>query len=185
DLVAGGGLQLEADSITGLNAGDIIEITDTVDPTLREFVTITADDDAGFDEDGLLFNHPQATTSVTVVTLADDASTTLGAELAVGSTVAVLASSTDFSAADVVRIADAIYTVRNMVSTLTLTEALKASHGAGVAVIKQVPMLRVHARYQGQWGNSLRARVRHASTLETVVTNQVEVDESVIVLDAV
>src|SRR5690606_23292859 len=32
DMVAGGGLQLEADSITGLNAGDIIEITDTVDP---------------------------------------------------------------------------------------------------------------------------------------------------------
>ena len=52
-------------------------------------------------------------------------------------------------------------------------------------MIKQVPMLRVHARYQGQWGNSLRARVRHASTLETVVTNQVEVNESVIVLDAV
>lgn len=185
DMLAGGGLALEAASISGLNAGDVIEIADTRDPSLREFVTITADDDAGFDEAGLLFKHPQVSTTVTVVGLANDASTTLSADSVIGDGIVALASSAGFGVGDVVRLGAQIYVVRHMVSTLTLNDALGASHGAGVAVVKQTPMLRVHARYQGQWGNRLRARVRNASTLETTVTSQAEVNETVIVLDAV
>lgn len=185
DMEAGGELLLDAGSITGLGAGDIIEIADTGNPGLREFVTITTDDDAAIDEDGLLFAHPQATTTVTVVTLANDAATTLSGDMAAGDSVLRLTSSAGFDVGDVVRVGGAIHTVQSMVGSLALGEALQASHGAGVSVIKQVPMLRVHARYQGQWGNQLRARVRHSSTLETAVTTLADNGDNVIILDAV
>lgn len=185
DMAAGGGLALEEASIAGLNAGDIIEIADDSDPSLREFVTISSDGAADIDEDGLLFNHPQASTTATVVAVADDTSTTLGADLAAGDTVAVLAASAGFDVGDVVRVGGGIYLVRSLVSSVPLTAPLAASHSVGVAVIKQVPMLRVHARYQGLWGNRLRARVRSASTLETRVTNTAQVNETMLILDAV
>src|SRR5690606_3082321 len=86
---------------------------------------------------------------------------------------------------DVVRVGGGIYLVRSLVSSVPLNAPLAASHGVGVAVIKQVPMLRVHARYQGLWGNRLRARVRSASTLATRVTNTAQVNETVLILDAV
>src|SRR5690606_22291269 len=104
DMEAGGELLLDAGSITGLGAGDIIEIADTGNPGLREFVTITTDDDAAIDEDGLLFAHPQATTTVTVVTLANDAATTLSGDMAAGDSVLRLTSSAGFDVGDVVRV---------------------------------------------------------------------------------
>jgi len=188
DMTAGGELQLSVGEIATLSSGDIIEITDTGDGTIIEYVTITNNDDAAFNEGGLLFNHPLATTLMRIVTLVDDTSTSLDVDTDAGMDVLDLATSAGFSSGDIVRINNAdIYVVDEVLPTATvpLDANLNASHAAAVRVIKQVPMLRVHARYQGLWGNSLRVRIRDVSLLETAVTNGAVIGDTVIVLDAV
>lgn len=186
DMVADGDLELDPASIAALSAGDIIEISDTEVPAFREFVTITADADADFDEVGLLFDHPQATTQVQVVTLAVDDATTLVSAIAQGDFVVALTASGGFTTDSVVRIDGAeVYVVGGVASSLPLAGNLVASHGVGASIVKQIPLLRVHAHYQGLWGNQLRARVRPTSLLDTIVAADAEVGDTVVVLDAV
>src|SRR5690606_26424915 len=66
-------------------------------------------------------------------------------------------------------------------TTLTLTEGVAHPHAAGVAVILQVPLLRAHARYEGQWGNEVRVSARPASLLSTRVTGDAAVGEPITV----
>ena len=184
DMTAGGGLDL-SDS-TALSAGDIVEIADTLDPSVTEFVTITGDAAVLFDEGTLLFDHPQLTTTVRIVSLAAGAVTASSAEANAGATILTLADPTAFVAGEFLQLASGeIYQVSSNPITITLGSPLTASHAAGVSVIKQVPMLRVHARYQGLWGNQLRARIRRTSVLETATTNTANIGDTAVVLDAV
>ena len=186
DMEAGGGLELEAGAIAGLSAGDVIEIADTADTSVTEYVSITADAGAAFDESGLLFDHAAATTTMRIVGISDATSTTLDADATLGDTVLELTSSSGFSVGDVVQVdGGEIYVVGGVLSTLTLLASLTASHAGGVIAVKQVPMLRVHARYQGLWGNSLRARIRDVNLLETAATDGAAIGDTVVVLDAV
>jgi len=181
DMEEGGELELTDATLAD---GDVVEISDTSDPSLTEYVNIT-DANGDFAEDGLLFDHPAASTSMRIVTLADDTTTALtGAEEA-GATNLQLDASTGFDADVVVRVGTEVYVVTRLLSTIAITPNLTASHAAGIEVIKQLPMLRVHARYPGLWGNALRARVRSASTLETAVTTEALAGDSVVVLEAV
>ncbi len=189
DMSAGAGLELDAPTVAALVAGSIIEITDTGDASLTEYVTITANADAAFDEGILSFDHPVATTSMQIVTVADDAATDLlDADVATDDIQISLDSSAGFTVDDVVRVNGAeLAVVAGVLSTVTLTlaENLSVSHAAGVSLVKQVPLLRVHARYQGLWGNSLRARIRDASILETAATDGADIGDTVVVLDAI
>lgn len=186
DMVAGGPLLLTTDGANQLAMSNVVRISDTQDPSLTEYVVISNDDDTAFDEGGLLFDHPQASTQVHIVTLTGGTALTVTGDALAGSLELNLSDTTGLNDDSVLQFASGeIYCVANNPIGLTLAAQLVASHPAGSTVTKQVPMLRVHARYPGNWGNSVRARVREAHTLETTVSTAVAAGETVVVLDAV
>lgn len=189
DMAAGGGLELDAADVAALNAGNILRIRDTADDSLTEYVTIATDNTADMVEDGLLFDHPQATTEVHIVTMADGTGTTLDGDVSQGAFVLTLDDTTDFDDGDTVRIGTGgtgeLHVVRNVVSSLSITTTpTQFIHSAGVEVVKQVPLLRVHARHQGQWGNDLRVRIRPVPVLETTVAGDYNAGDSPVELGA-
>ena len=187
DMEAGGELTLDAASIDALEVGTILRIQDTADASVTEYVTITAADDPAFDEGTLLFDHPQATTEVHIVTTAAGVDTTLSADAAAGQSTLLLTDPTGFNSDLVLSINDELYVIASVASQLTLAAGtpLTANHVAGVSVIKQTPMLQVVARYQGLWGNQVRSRIRQSHMLETTVTNAALTGDDVVVLDAI
>lgn len=192
DMSAGGGLQLDTSGLGApLAAGEVLRIQDTGDDTLTEFVTIATDGATDIVEPGLLFDHPAATTVVHRVTLADAGTvTTIDADATAGAPIASLADASGIAENGVVRIGTGatreFHVVRNVIADLSiLSTPTEFIHSAGTTVIRQVPLLRVHARYQGQWGNELRIRIRRASQLETTVTNDVAQGDSPVVLDTI
>ncbi len=70
-------------------------------------------------------------------------------------------------------------------TTVTLAAGTEEAHAAGVSVMRQVPVLRAHALYEGLWGNDLRVTARPAHILETTVTAAASAGETVLTLDAV
>jgi phage tail sheath protein FI len=191
DMSAGGGIALDAASVAALSANDLLQIRDTGNPRLTEYVTIAANAAADLRESGLLFDHPQASTEVHVVTVADSTpATTLASDALQNDFVLVLVATTGFDENDVVRIGTGntaeIHEVRNIVSSLTITTTpTNYIHSAGVSVIKQFPLLRVHARHAGQWGNRLRVHIQPVSILETTAAGNYSTGDSPIALGAV
>jgi phage tail sheath protein FI len=188
DMSAGGGLALDAAAAGGLSAGDIVRVSDTGNPALTEFVTIAADGAVGTVEPGLLFDHPAATTQVEVVTLADQGpSTTLSDAAVAGAPLISLASTTGIAANAVIGIGAGatreFHVVAAVVSELSIaTTPTTAIHRAGVEVIKHAPLLRVHARHEGMWGNRLRLRIRPNSVVATTVAAVAAAGDSPITL---
>lgn len=189
DMEAGGGLVLTAAGEGALSGGDVVRIRDTEEPERVEYVTITGGSVPEFDEDGLLFDHPRDTTEVHVVTLTADTAAAADGAVEEGATVITLDSSADVTVGGaVITPAGEIYGVAGVVAEVELTTGteLAENHPTGTPVIKQVELLRIHARYEGQWGNSLVAGVRRASLLETtVVDGPFPAGSPLITLDAV
>lgn len=185
DMVAGGTLQMADADIALLQAGDILMLSHISNPSQTEFVSITTDASADFDEGALLFNHTLANTSITRVTLADDDDTTLSAAAAAGDNVLALSSTAGFAPQAVVLVgATELRLINDITHSVPLNGNLIASHSSGVMAEKQLPLLRVVARYQGLWGNSLLARVRSSSMLETTVRSVAAAGETLVILDA-
>lgn len=188
DMAAGGGLLLDAARLLLLQAGDVLRIRQTVEPARTEYVTILADGAGDFAEGTLLFDHPVATVEVHVVTLADAAtSTTLDGLAGAGAGLLALASSAGLAAGDVVAIGAGasreFHEIRTVVSELSIVATpTSAIHAQGVALIRQVPLLRVHARDQGGWGNRLRVRARPSPLCETTVATAAAQNDSPISL---
>jgi phage tail sheath protein FI len=187
DMLADGGLIIDPPAEATLIAGQIIELADTVDSSVTEYVSITANASVAFDEGGLLFDHPAASTSMRIVTMDDAAaSDTLSADSAVDDDLLELDLSAGFAVGDIVQVNGAEFAVITGVpSTITLSANLTKSHAVGVDVFKQVPMLSIRARYQGLWGNSVRVNIRPTNLLETTVTNDAFDEDTVVVLDAI
>ncbi|MBI5958674.1 MAG: phage tail sheath subtilisin-like domain-containing protein [Chloroflexi bacterium] len=184
-----GATALNLNNSAGLVAGEVIRIQDTDDPDLTEYVTITANNAPDFDEPGLLFDHPQATTEIHRVTLTDGAGEpggrTVDTGASTGDFVIPLTNTTNMVAGQIVRVDDEFYVIQNIVSQLSIaTTPTTAIHGVGVAVIKQVPLLQVYARYEGIWGDDLRISVRPSSILETTVSANAGVGDNPILLNA-
>ncbi len=57
--------------------------------------------------------------------------------------------------------------------------------GTRASILKQIPILRVHARYQGLWGNQLKTLARPVSLLNTTVAKDTAVGDTVVLLHAV
>ena len=188
DMDAGGGLTLDAPTVAALTAGQILRIRQTDDPALAEFVTISSDGADDVQEGALLFDHPQATVEVHVVTLADSGtSTTVNAATAATSTLVPLAATAGLAEGDVVAVGAGssreFHVVRAVVSELSIAATpTTAIHSAGIALLRQVPLLTVHARYEGQWSDRLRVRVRPSPLTETVVAAAAGQDDSPITL---
>ncbi len=190
NMSAAGSLALSGAVVAGLAANDVLRIRDTGDATRTEFVTIATAGAADLVEaGGLLFDHPQASTQVHRVTLTDGVATTLSTAAAASDLVLALASTAGLNAADAIRVdtgaARELHVIRNVVSSLSIvTTPTQQIHAAGTAVVKEVALLRVHARHQGQWGNALRITVRQASILETTVAVAAAQNDSPIKLNA-
>ncbi|TVR60014.1 MAG: phage tail sheath protein [Gemmatimonadales bacterium] len=171
-MTAGGGLALSGAAVAALSAGDVLRIRSTSAPEQVEFVEIAADASDAISETGLLFSHPQATTEVHRVTLTPGTATTADAEAPSGSVLLGLASTDDFAAGSAAGVdGSGVYAVAAVVSQVTLVTdtPLTENHAAGTRILRQVPLFRLHARYEGLWGNTLRARARRSSLLETTV----------------
>jgi phage tail sheath protein FI len=175
NMTAGGGLTLDGPSVAALTAGQILRISQSDDDRVTEFVTITAAAAADFNEGALLFDHPQATVEVRVVTLANSGtSTTVAGATGATSSLVPLAATAGLAVGDVVAVGAGasreVHVVRAIVSELSIAATpTTAIHGAGVAVLRQVSLLRVHAMSQGAWSDRLRIRVRPSPLTETTV----------------
>jgi hypothetical protein len=145
----------------------------------RLFVTRVVGDDASFAEVDL-FGVP----------VQGQASTTLSQAVAEDAASLTVASAAGIGDGDVLLIHDGARSEYVTVdgapagNVITVADGVTAIHAAGVAVIRQVPLLRVHARHPGQWGNSLRIRVRPASILETAVADDAAQATNPVALDA-
>jgi phage tail sheath protein FI len=188
DMAAGGGLALDDPTVAALTAGQVLRIRQTDDPALTEFVTISTAAAAAFNEGALLFDHRRATVEVHVVTLTDSgASTTVNADTPATSTLLPLASTAGLAVGEVVAVNTAatreIHVVRAVVAELSIASTpTTAIHPAGIAVLRQVPLLTVHARDEGGWSDRLRIRVRPSPLTETVVAADAAQDDSPITL---
>ena len=175
EMEAGGGLELDPATVGALVAGQVLRVRQTDDDSLTEYVTITNAGDAAFNEGTLLFDHPQATAEVRVVTMADaGTSTTVDGLTALGSSVVAVGDTTGIAEDNVVAIGAGptreFHVVRTIVSQLSIgTTPTTAIHSAGVELRKQVGLLRVHARDEGGWANRLRVRAAAAPLNETTV----------------
>ena len=186
DMAAGGGLALDAPTVAALTAGQILRIGQTDDPALTEYVTISTAAAADLTEGALLFDHRRATVEVRVVTLADSgASTTVGADTDATSTLLPLGDTAGLAVGEVVAVGPdrEFHVVRAVVSELSIASTpTTAIHPAGIAVLRQVPLLTVHARDQGGWSDRLRIRVRPSPLTETVVAADAAQDDSPVTL---
>lgn len=115
------------------------------------------------------------------------AATTLSSSVAAGSTALPVASEAGIAAGDFLLIEDG---TRSEYVEVTATGPLAVTatafiHASGTDVTLQVPLLRVHARHPGQWGNDVRIRVAPTSTLETTVADAAGAGDPVVELDAI
>jgi len=188
DMDAGGGLAFDGPTVAALTAGQILRIRQTDDPALTEFVTISNAGAADFNEVALLFDHLQATIEVRVVTLADaPASTTVNGATDATSTLVPLDATAGLAEGDLVAVGSGgtreLHVIRAIVSELSIAATpTTAIHSAGIAVLRQVPLLTVHARDQGQWSDQVRIRVRPSPLTETVVATAAAENDSPITL---
>ena len=163
--------------VLDLAAAEVLRIADTGNSALTEYVTVDSVN-AGTNTATLTLPlqnaHPAATTTVTRVTLVAGAPKTLTADVAIGAFMLPLNDTVGLAADAILQLGGEFQVVRNVVSSLSIVTSETASaHAAGVDVIKQVPLLRAYAHYQGQWGNHLRLSIRHSSVLDTTVSANV------------
>ena len=121
----------------------------------------------------------------------NQAATALSALLAAGGTSMDLDDVTNIGDGDTLLLLDGVRSEyvevqgAPAVNTVTLAAGTEFIHSSGIEVIKQVPLLRVHARHEGQWGNRLRVRIQPVNVLETAVSGDYTVGESPVELGAV
>jgi uncharacterized protein len=194
DAMAAGATALPLTDASALSAGDTLRISDTANPARTEYVTVTTDAQANITEPGLLFDHPQASTELHQVVLTDAAGEpggrTVQGDAGAGVRTIPLSNLNNLVANAVVRVGDGdtreFQTIRNIVNIPPgPISALSNIHTAGTRVVSQVPLLQVHARHPGRWGNDLRVRVRRSRLLDTRVATAAGEGDSPIALDAV
>ncbi|WP_145110295.1 phage tail sheath family protein (plasmid) [Cereibacter azotoformans] len=184
DMAAGAG-EITLTSTDGIEAGDTIRLGEGATAELVEV--------GALDEDGprITLARPAARARARgeAVFVLEDAAThsALSADVAAGGSGALLAMDvTGFSAGVVVRIAggegEEHAMVRGIAQAVTLAEPLANSHPAGVRLVAARPVLRLHARYPGLWGNELRATLLPANIVSTVTRAPAGAGEAAVTL---
>jgi uncharacterized protein len=190
--MATGARVLAVDEVASLTAGGVVRIRDTGDPSRTEFVTVTADGQAEIEEP-LLFDHPQASTQVHRVTLApapgEPGGRTVQGGVGAGAGVVPVTALGGLEVDHVVRIGTGntaeFQIIRHLIDVPEgPVGALRTIHAAGVGLVAQVALLRVRARYQGNWGNRVRVRTRQSSVLQTQVAADADAGDSPVRLNA-
>ena len=162
-----------------LAPGNVLQIRDTDDADLTEYVILSNDAPVEFTT-GLLFDHNVATTVVERVTLGNapgSSTENTTDDLNIGGSIINAPVPTGAAEGGIISIRGAGHALRefrriqNVISDLTLVaaNAVTEIHNLGIPVILQNPLLRVHARYEGQWGNDVRIRVEASNLLVTQV----------------
>ncbi|HEX8468578.1 MAG TPA: phage tail sheath subtilisin-like domain-containing protein [Allosphingosinicella sp.] len=168
NMVAGGGLEFTPD--LALAAGTILRIQDTGDPTKVDYVTIKTLNTNDITQSGLVFNHPQATTKVDIVTLTPAAGGATASEASpAGSGSLWVDDASSLAAGDLAGIATAsgfeYRVVADTPAVATLKDPLTNTHAAGTTIGMVSRLMEVHARYPGGWGNALVIRAAPVSLL--------------------
>ncbi|GAA1865289.1 hypothetical protein GCM10009715_10570 [Paeniglutamicibacter psychrophenolicus] len=73
--------------------------------------------------------------------------------------------------------------VDSVPTAMSLAEPLKSTHASGSALGALSPVLEVHARWPGEWGDSLRLTVSPAALATTELAQELRVDQSVMQVD--
>jgi phage tail sheath protein FI len=170
----------------GLGAGLVLRLQDTDDgDSLTEYVTLANDGAADIVESGLQHDHPQARTKVHLITLAPAVPpATLDGAASQGDYVIALNDASGLADGQLVSIDGEFHVTSNVISSVTIaTTPTEYLHAAGIDVIRQVRLLRVHARYKGKWGDTLRIKIAHSSLLETTVVAPADAGTSPIKLN--
>ncbi len=191
DMNAGGGLALRPAAVGALTAGQVLRIRQTDDATVTEYVTVTAAAEANINEIALQFDHPQGTVEVHEVTLADSGtSTTVNGATLAGAAIVPLNATAGLAEGDLVAIGAGatreFHVVRSIVAELSIaTTPTTAIHAQGVAVLRQLALLRVHGRDQGQWADRLQIRSRPSPLCDTTMSAAAAQDDSPVTLTTV
>ena len=180
--MAAGATTLALTDPTGLAVGDVLRIADSANPTLTEYVTVTTVNLADVDQP-LLFAHPQASTTVTVVTPTAGAAQVLTAASVVCALSVDVAVETTIVPNDIVLIG-AEYRRILAAPEIVPVAAVTRNHGDGVSVTASVAMFEAHARFRGLWGNAMRVRTSRSSLVETTLAAAAGTGDTVIVLSS-
>ncbi len=173
EQAAPGDMALTLDDVTGLADGDALQI-DQGDAA--EVITIEAiDQDAQTISLARPLDHAHTVDAELVILSDGDAPTTLTLNTraaASGARVILdVANPDDASVGDVLRLENGTETefvqVSSKPDTLTVAPVLTANHAPGVELVPAIPVLRVHARYPGIWGNALRVTAFPATQVQT------------------
>lgn len=167
DMPAGGGLVFTAPPPPALVDGDLLRVRKT-DGTLTEYVTVNTGAASGL-VTPLQFDHAAATTEVHRLTRAAAGTTAAAGAVPAGATALLVDDATAFNAGDIVAVTTSGGEEVRIVAGTTLVAPLAARlanpHAAGTPVQRVAGLMRVHARYQGGWGNALVVRAVPMSLL--------------------
>ena len=169
DHVAGAAV-LTVDSVTGIAVNDVLMIHDLAgDDRNREFRRVLATDDVAVPKTITLasgFTAPHAATSILSLTADTNplVPTTLSAPVGASDAPVYLSVASTAGIADGVLLrfddgggTDAYATVSALVSAVSLATPLANNYAAGATLTAAIPVLDIHARWPGNWGDWLRA----------------------------
>jgi phage tail sheath protein FI len=177
---AAGAAVLTVDSVAGIAVNDVLMIEDLSGGN-REFRTVQATDDAAVPKTvtlatGLSAAHAADTLLSVVADTSPAVTTTLSAPAGASDAPVYLSVAATAGIADGVLLllddgggTTAYATVTALVSAVELATPLANNYAAGATVTASIPVLDIHARWPGNWGDWLRATVGSSPLAKTTL----------------
>jgi len=177
-----GATVLAVDAVAGIAANDVLLIHGPAgEDDNREFVTVASTDNGVVPQtitltSGLRLAHGTDSVLSTVADAVPGVATTLTAP-AGGSGAAAyltLTSTTGIAAGQLLKLDDgagttAYGTITRLLTAMTLAEPLVTDHPAGAALTASLPVLDIHARWPGNWGNRLQVTAGSTPLVKTTI----------------
>ncbi|MGV8937567.1 MAG: phage tail sheath subtilisin-like domain-containing protein [Allorhizobium sp.] len=174
---------LTVDSVAGIAANGIIMIHDlSGDSDNREFLTVQAIDDVA-DPKTITLAQPLVATHAgdSILSLVADGNppvaTTLSAQAGASAVPSYLQLASTAGIADGVLLlldggggTTAYVTVTRLVTAITLATGLGNNYPAGATLTASIPILDIHARWPGSWGDRLRATAGSSPLVKSVTS---------------
>ncbi|HEX8309322.1 MAG TPA: phage tail sheath subtilisin-like domain-containing protein [Allosphingosinicella sp.] len=179
-MEARGGIAFTTPPAPALADGDVLRIRNSGDFSRTEYVIVDTGSPLGIEGNGLLYDHLAGETQVHRVQLADDAApgsaTIADGDFAAGASQLWVDDASGYAPGQTISVTTVDGTELRVVAEVppvaTLADPLANPHAAGTSVQRASPLLDIHARYPGSWGNSVVVRADVVSLLSGTVVDQ-------------
>jgi len=173
DMKAGGALVFQG-AVT-IAKGTLVRLRDKVGQGHTEYVTIAEKDTGKIDQSGLLYDHIAADTDVETISFTSAPVTNANGAAPAGTGALTVDDASTLNPGDLVSVVGAggvieYRTVASVPMVAPLLDPLSGAHPIGATLVKVTGLLRVHALYQGSWGNDLVVRATPVNLLATTTS---------------